>query len=59
MFVPWELRVGRDQVEKAIAEAMTWRDVLDALGYRYHGNPAAHRLLPERWQLEDAEETSC
>jgi transposase len=52
MFVPRELRVGRDQVEKAIAEAMTWRDVLDALGYRYHGKSIATiRKWTRRWGI--------
>lgn len=40
-FVPWRLRKTEAEVRAAIADGSTWRDVLDVLGYTYHGKTIA------------------
>lgn len=50
--MPWKLRVSETEVASAIGEARSWRDVLDALGYAYHGkNIATIRKWAERWGI--------
>ncbi len=52
MFVPWELRVSEAEVAEAIADATSWRAVLDELGYNYHGkNIATIRKWAGRWGI--------
>jgi hypothetical protein len=52
VFVPWKPRVSEAEVRQAIAGATTWRAVLDALGYAYHGkNIATIRKWAGRWGL--------
>ncbi len=55
MFVPWSLRVSRDELAEAIDGALCWADVLDALGYAYHGKTIATiRKWAERWGVSTA-----
>ncbi len=50
--MPWTLRVSREAVAAAIADARTWREVLEELGYGYHGKSiAAIRKWAERWNI--------
>ena len=52
MFVPWELRVSAEKAAAAIAVASSWREVLDALGYEYHGKTIATiRKWAGRWGI--------
>jgi hypothetical protein len=51
--MPWKPRVSEEQVSKAVAGADSWRAVLDALGYAYHGkNIATVRKWAERWGID-------
>jgi hypothetical protein len=50
--MPWKPHFTRDEAEAALEGAVTWRQVLDALGYRYHGkNIATVRKWAGRWGL--------
>ena len=50
--MPWTPRVGREEVADAIARAGSWHDVLDALGYAYHGkNIETMRKWSRRWGI--------
>lgn len=51
----WTFRVSREDVAGAIIEATSWREVLDGLGYRYHGkNIATIRKWAARWGISTA-----
>src|SRR4051812_43603574 len=51
----WVPRVNRDELSEAIADASSWRDAMDALGYAYHGkNIATVRKWAERWHVSTA-----
>ena len=50
--MPWAPRVRREEAADAIARARSWRDVLDALGYAYHGkNIETMRKWSRRWGI--------
>src|SRR5688500_11816455 len=50
MFVPWVPHFTKDEARDALAGATSWREVMEALGYRYHGkNIATVRKWAERW----------
>ena len=53
--MPWTPRVTEREVAAAVGAAETWRDVLDALGYAYHGkNIATIRKWADRWGISTA-----
>lgn len=53
--MPWRPRVSEARVSEAVNGATSWRDVLDALGYAYHGkNIATIRKWSERWEISTA-----
>ena len=48
--MPWRPRYDEAQARAAIAAAESWREVLDALDYEYHGkNIHTVRRWAERW----------
>lgn len=50
--MPWVPRVSEDEVAEAVAGAASWREVLDALGYAYHGKSIATvRKWAGRWGI--------
>lgn len=50
--MPWKPRVAKSEVRAALEEAESWRQVLDALGYGYHGkNIATVRKWAARWGI--------
>ena len=55
MFVPWRPHYTRDQAAMAIQEAETWLEVLEELGYAYHGkNILTLRKWAKRWGISVA-----
>ena len=52
MFVPWRPHYSKAQAEAAIREATSWVEVLEELGYAYHGkNIRTIRKWAERWDI--------
>lgn len=50
--MPWRPHFSREQLEAALADALSWRDVLEALEYGYHGkNIETIRKWASRWTL--------
>lgn len=50
--MPWQPHYTRREAEHALEGATSWRQVLDALGYRYHGkNIATVRKWAANWGL--------
>lgn len=50
--MPWKPRVSQEEVAIALDGATSWGDVLDTLGYAYHGKTIAMiRRWAERWGL--------
>ena len=53
--MPWRPRVSEAEVAAAVTGASSWRAVLEALDYEYHGkNIATIRKWAERWGISTA-----
>jgi transposase-like protein len=53
--MPWQPRVTEEELRTAVLEGRSWREVLDALDYRYHGkNIETVRKWASRWGVSTA-----
>src|SRR5436190_8650901 len=50
--MPWKPRYSEADARSSIEAARNWREVLEALGYEYHGKTIQTvRKWAERWQI--------
>jgi hypothetical protein len=52
VFVPWKPRYSQDEARAAIAASTSWAEVMEALGYGYHGkNIRTLRRWAAKWDI--------